>query len=149
MDSSLKMKTIEILLVEDNPADINLTQIAIRESKIVNNLSIVRNGVEAIDFLKKKGEFTNVSRPDLILLDLNLPKKDGFDVLIEIKGDNDLKSIPVVVLSVSQTQEDIFKSYKLHANCYVNKPLDMKEFNKIVKSIGNFWFSIVKLPEKE
>lgn len=149
MSSKEKLKMIEILLVEDNPADIRLTKEAIRESKIANNLNIVKDGVEAIDFLKNKGKYSNATRPDLILLDLNLPKINGFEVLNKIKQDRDLKRIPVVILTISDNHEDLLRAYDLYANCYVNKPMDITEFYKIVKSIGNFWFSIVKLPENE
>lgn len=149
MSSKEKFKMIEILLVEDNPADIRLTKEAIRESKIANNLNIVKDGVEAIDFLKNNGKYSNATRPDLILLDLNLPKINGFEVLNKIKQDRDLKRIPVVILTISDNHEDILRAYDLYANCYVNKPMDITEFYKIVKSIGNFWFSIVKLPENE
>lgn len=149
MSSKEKFKMIEILLVEDNPADIRLTKEAIRESKIANNLNIVKDGVEAIDFLKNNGKYSNATRPDLILLDLNLPKINGFEVLNKIKQDRDLKRIPVVILTISDNHEDLLRAYDLYANCYVNKPMDITEFYKIVKSIGNFWFSIVKLPENE
>jgi two-component system response regulator len=142
-------KVIEILLVEDNPADIRLTQKALEDSKIANNLNIVKNGVEALDYLKKQADFKNVVRPDLILLDLNLPKKDGFEVLREIKESPILKQIPVVVLTISDAPEDLMEAYNLYANCYINKPLDIQEFYKVVKSIENFWFTIVKLPEKK
>ncbi len=149
MSSKEKLKMIEILLVEDNPADIRLTKEAIRESKIANNLNIVKDGVDAIDFLKNKGKYSNATRPDLILLDLNLPKINGFEVLNKIKQDSDLKRIPVVILTISDNHEDLLRAYDLYANCYVNKPMDITEFYKIVKSIGNFWFTIVKLPENE
>lgn len=147
MSNNKNLKIIEILLVEDNPADIRLTQEALQESKITNNLNIVKDGVEAINFLKNKGEYSNATRPDLILLDLNLPKLNGFEVLDEIKKHEDLKRIPVVILTISDNDKDLLKAYNLHANCYVNKPMDITEFYKIVKSIGNFWFTIVKLPE--
>ena len=149
MSSKEKLKMIEILLVEDNLADIRLTKEAIRESKIANNLNIVKDGVDAIDFLKNKGKYSNATRPDLILLDLNLPKINGFEVLNKIKQDSDLKRIPVVILTISDNHEDLLRAYDLYANCYVNKPMDITEFYKIVKSIGNFWFTIVKLPENE
>ncbi len=141
------IKSVEILLVEDNPADIRLTQLAIKKSKLINNLRIVNDGVEAIDLLKQQGKYKDEPLPDLILLDLNLPKKNGFEVLKEIKNDEILKRIPVVILSISNAEEDLLKSYNLHANCYIKKPVDMTEFEKVVKSIGHFWFSIVKLPD--
>ena len=143
------IRPVEILLVDDNPGDIRLTQEALKESKILNNLSVVEDGAEAIDFLKKIGKYENVSTPDLILLDLNLPKKNGREVLAEIKEDKILKQIPVVILTISTAEEDILKSYKLHANCYITKPVDMNQFIKIVRSIENYWFSIVKLPPKQ
>ena len=137
---------VEILLVEDNPADVRLTQEALKEEKLHINLSVVNDGVEAIDFLRKKGKYSNAVKPDLILLDLNLPKKDGREVLKEIKSDDSLKFIPVVVLTVSRAEEDVFKSYNLHANCYITKPLDLNQFSRVVKSIKDFWLTIVKLP---
>ncbi len=140
------LKIIEILLVEDSPGDIRLTQEALKESKISNNLHVVMDGEEAIAFLKKEGKFSEKPRPDLILLDLNLPKKDGRDVLAEIKKDKDLKRIPVVVLTISEAEEDILKSYNLYANCYITKPVDLNQFLKVILSIENFWFTIVKLP---
>jgi len=137
---------IEILLIEDNPGDVRLTKEALKECKIANKLHVALDGIEAIDFLYKKGKFNNSPRPDVILLDLNLPKKDGREVLAEIKQDKDLRRIPVVVLTTSKSQEDIIKTYNLHANCYISKPIGMVQFIKVVKSIGDFWFSIVKLP---
>lgn len=139
-------KVIDILLVEDNPADIRLTQELFKESKIKNNLFVAKDGEEAILFLKKQGTFSDVPRPDLILLDLNLPKKDGREVLAEIKSDGDLKLIPVIVLTTSNAEMDIFKSYDLYANCYINKPVDLDEFIRVIRSIEDFWFTIVKLP---
>jgi len=137
---------IDILLVEDNLADVRLTKEALIEEKLHNNLSVVSDGVEALDFLRKKGKYANVSRPDLILLDLNLPKKDGREVLREIKEDDNLKSIPVVVLTISKAEEDVLKTYNLHANCYITKPIDLNQFSHVVKSIKDFWLTIVKLP---
>ena len=139
-------KPIEVLLVEDNPADIRLTQEALRENKVHNTLWDVRDGVEALAFLRKKGKYAHVPRPDLILLDLNLPKKDGRDVLAEVKADEDLKRIPVVVLTTSQAEEDILEVYGLNANCYITKPVDLEQFIKIVKSIEDFWLTVVELP---
>ncbi len=146
MDLSEEFKVVEILLVEDSPGDIRLTQEALKDSKISNNLHIAMDGEEALAFLKKEGKFSEKPRPDLILLDLNLPKKDGREVLAEIKKDNDLKRIPVVVLTISEAEEDILKSYNLYANCYITKPLDLNQFLKVILSIENFWFTIVKLP---
>ncbi|MBN1800992.1 MAG: response regulator [Candidatus Lokiarchaeota archaeon] len=142
-----KIKPVEILLVEDNPADVRLTQLAIKKSKLMNNLRIVQDGVEAIELLKQRGKYKDDALPDLILLDLNLPKKNGFEVLKEIKNDDVLKRIPVVILSISNAEEDLLKSYNLHANCYIKKPVDINEFEKVVKSIGHFCFTIVMLPE--
>jgi two-component system, chemotaxis family, response regulator Rcp1 len=137
---------INILLVEDNPADVRLTQEAMRDSKLLNRLTVVPDGVEAIAYLKREREYANATRPDLILLDLNLPKKDGREVLAEIKADENLKSIPVVVLTTSDAHTDIVKSYDLHANCYISKPVELEKFLSIVRVIENFWFGIVKLP---
>jgi two-component system, chemotaxis family, response regulator Rcp1 len=137
---------IEILLVEDSPGDVRLTKEALRESKLKNNLHVVGDGAEAMDFLYKKGKYADMPRPDLVLLDLNLPKKDGREVLAEIKADENLRAIPVVILTVSKSEEDIHKSYGLHANCYIVKPIDFYQFITVVKAIENFWFTIVKLP---
>ena len=133
-----------VLLVEDNAADIRLTKEVLQKRRIVGSLDVVQDGVEAIDFLKKRGKYSNVNTPNLILLDLNLPKRNGFEVLEEIKQDEELKRIPVVILTVSDANEDIIKAYSLHANCYVIKPLEMKEFYRIINSIVIFWFRIVK-----
>ena len=140
---------VEILLVEDSLADVRLTMEALKEEKIHNNLRVVNDGQEAINFLNKAGKYKDAVRPDLILLDLNLPKKSGAEVLKEIKEDDSLKSIPVVVLTVSKAEEDVLKSYNLHANCYITKPLDLNQFSKVVKSIQDFWLTIVKLPPKK
>ncbi len=137
---------IKILLVEDNPGDIRLTREALRDGKIYNNLYVVRDGVEAMAFLRKTGQYTRAPRPDLILLDLNLPRKDGHEVLAEVKTDESLRRIPVVILTTSQAEEDIIKTYDLHVNCYITKPVDLDQFVKIVKSIEDFWLTIVKLP---
>jgi len=139
-------KPVEILLVEDNVADVRLTKEAFKEGKVLSNLSVVANGVEAVDFLRRKGKYANSPRPDLILLDLNLPKKNGREVLGEIKQDPDFKRIPVVVLTISKSEEDIMKSYNLHANCYISKPVDLDQFIDVVKSVEDFWLTIVKLP---
>ena len=139
-------KPIEILMVEDNPGDVRLTREAMKEAKVRNNLSVAKDGEEATLFLKKSGQYANAPRPDLILLDLNLPRKDGRELLAEIKADEDLKRIPVVILTTSRSEQDIFKTYNLHANCYVNKPVGLDQFLEIVKSIEDYWLTIVKLP---
>ncbi len=144
-DRSLLM-TIEVLLVEDNPGDAQLTRIALEDSKISVNLSVVEDGVEAMAFLRKQDKYATVPHPDIVLLDLNLPKKDGRQVLAEIKSDQHLKRIPVVVLTTSQAEEDIVKAYNLAANCYITKPVDFDQFVRIIRTIENFWFAIVKLP---
>jgi CheY-like chemotaxis protein len=140
------LKPIDILLVEDNPGDARLASEALKDSKMNNELFMVDDGEKAMSFLRKQGKYKDVPRPDLILLDLNLPKKDGREVLEEIKQDEDLKRIPVVILTISKSEEDIVKSYNLHANCYITKPIDLNQFMKVVKSIDDFWLSIVKLP---
>lgn len=139
-------KPIDILLVEDNPGDVRLTQEAMKEAKVRNALYVVGDGVEAMAFLRKQGVYKDVPRPDMILLDLNLPKKNGHEVLNEIKSDNDLKRIPVVMLTISKAEEDIIKSYNLHANCFITKPVDLGQFLAVVKSIEDFWLTVVKLP---
>ena len=140
------MNEIDILLVEDNPGDARLTMEVIKENKIVNNLHHVSDGVEAMAFLRKQGQYFDVPHPDLILLDLNMPKMDGREVLENMKQDAQLKRIPVVVLTTSQAEEDVFRSYDLHANCYICKPVDLDQFIEVIKSINNFWVSIVRLP---
>ena len=142
----MNVEAVEILLVEDSPGDVRLTQEALKDSKLYNNLHVVPDGVEAIAFLRRQGHYANVPRPDLILLDLNLPRMDGRQVLQEIKNDENLKRIPVVVLTTSSNETDIFITYNLHANCYISKPVDFTQFINVVKSIESFWFSIVKLP---
>jgi CheY-like chemotaxis protein len=139
-------KAVEILLVEDSPGDVRLTIEALKEAKVTNNLSVVQDGVEAMDFLQQKGSYKDATRPDLILLDLNLPRKDGREVLAEIKSDSNLKRIPVVILTTSRAESDILKAYDLHANCYITKPVDFKQFMTVVKSIEDFWLTVVKLP---
>jgi len=139
-------KPVEILLIEDNPGDVRLTQEAFKEGKVLNKLHVTRDGVEAMEFLRQKGNYAKSPRPDIILLDLNLPKKDGREVLAEIKADKDLKRIPVVILTVSQAEEDILKSYNLNANCYIIKPIDLEQFIRAVKLIEDFWLTIVTLP---
>jgi len=142
-------RSVEILLVEDNEPDIRLTQEGIKETKIHNNLHVARDGEEAMNFLYKRGNYRDVVTPDLILLDLNLPKKDGREVLEEVKNDDALSHIPVVILTTSEAEKDIVKSYKLHANCYVTKPMGIDQFVEVIKAIEDFWFSIVKLPTEE
>ena len=137
---------IEILLVEDNPGDVRLTLEVMKDAKVRNHMSMVKDGVEALAFLRREGDFADAPRPDLILLDLNLPKKDGMEVLADIKADPTLRRIPVVVLTVSKDEEDILKSYDLYANCYVTKPINMEQFIAIVRSIEDYWLTIVKLP---
>ena len=137
---------IDILLVEDNEADVRLTQEVLTDSKVGNNLIVANDGAEALACLRRQGKFKNSVRPDLILLDLNLPVKDGREVLAQIKEDPDLKSIPVVILTTSKAEEDIIKTYKLHANCYINKPVDLEQFIAVVNYIEDFWLAIVKLP---
>ena len=148
MNNEEIIKNIEILLVEDNPADIRLAQEAFKDAKVHNILYTVGDGVEAMAFLRREGKYADAPRPDLILLDLNLPKKDGREVLAEIKADEHLKLIPVVILTVSKDEEDILKTYNLHANCYITKPIDFEQFMKVVKTIEEFWLTIVKLPPK-
>ncbi|OUL33107.1 response regulator [Nostoc sp. T09] len=146
MNNLSAVMPIEVLLVEDNPGDALLTRIALEDSKISVHLNVVEDGVEAMAFLRKQDKYAKVPHPDIVLLDLNLPKKDGREVLAEIKGDEHLKRIPVVVLTTSQAEEDILKAYNLAANCYITKPVDFDQFVKIIRSIENFWFAIVKLP---
>ena len=140
------MKVIEILLVEDNPGDVDLAREALETGKVRNTLHVVGDGEAAMAFLRREGPYTGLPRPDLVLLDLNLPKKDGREVLAEIKADEALRRIPVVVLTTSKAEEDILKTYNLHANCYITKPIDLHQFIKVVHAIEDFWFTIVKLP---
>ena len=139
-------RPVEILLVEDNAGDARLAQEALNEAKVSNRITWMKDGVEALAFLRGEGEYKGSIRPDVILLDLNLPKKDGREVLADIKEDEELRCIPVVVLTVSEAEEDILKSYNLHANCYIKKPLDLDQFLTVVRAIENFWLTIVKLP---
>jgi CheY-like chemotaxis protein len=141
-------KTIEILLVEDNPGDARLAKEAIRETRMRNHLSWVTDGVEALIFLRKQGEHQQAPRPDLILLDLNLPRKDGRELLAEIKQDEQFKRIPVIVLTTSEAEEDISRAYRLKANCYITKPPQLHQFIRIVKSIEDFWFRVARLPSE-
>jgi CheY-like chemotaxis protein len=137
---------IDILLVEDNAGDVRLTKEVLKDSKVRNNLIVASNGEEALYCLRKQGKYAGSARPDLILLDLNLPVKDGREVLAQIKDDPDLKRIPVVILTTSKAEEDVLRTYNLHANCYVTKPVDLEQFIKVVKSLEDFWLAIVKLP---
>ena len=140
------LKPIEILLVEDNPGDVRLTKEALKEAKVINNLTVLKDGVEALAFLRQEGPYAAAKRPHLILLDLNLPRKDGREVLAQIKAHDALRRIPVVVLTTSEDEQDVLKSYNLHANCYVTKPVDLERFIKVVRSIEDFWLGIVVLP---
>jgi chemotaxis family two-component system response regulator Rcp1 len=142
------MTPIEILLVEDNLGDANLAREALENSKVINHLSVVGDGEAALAYLRRQGKYADAPRPDLILLDLNLPKKDGREVLAEIKADDVLKCIPVVILTTSEAEEDILKTYNLHANCYITKPIDLIQFLKVVQAIEDFWLTIVRLPPK-
>ena len=137
---------IEILLIEDNPGDVRLTMEALRDAKVNNNMAVAADGLEAIALLRREGKYAGAARPDLILLDLNLPRMNGFEVLDAIKEDDNLKRIPVVILTTSQTEQDIIRSYNLHANAYVTKPVDLEQFIKVIKSIEDFWLEIVRLP---
>jgi CheY-like chemotaxis protein len=148
MNTQSTYKPIEILLVEDNPGDADLAREAMETSKIRNTLHVVGDGEEAMAFVRGQGKYADAPRPDLVLLDLNLPKKDGREVLAEIKADPDLKRIPVVILTISKEEEDILKTYNLHANCYITKPIDLHQFLKVVQAIEEFWLTIVKLPPK-
>ena len=141
-------RPIEILMVEDNPGDVRLTVEALKEGKVRNNFHTAEDGEEALAYLRQEGRYAGAPRPDLVLLDLNLPKKSGREVLAEIKEDPDLRRIPVVILTVSQAEQDIVKSYNLHANCYISKPVDLEQFLEVVKSIENFWLTVVKLPPR-
>lgn len=141
-------KVVDILLVEDSPGDVRLAQEALKESKMRNKLYVAEDGVEAMAFLRQEGKYKNAPRPDLILLDLNLPRKSGREVLVEVKSDDDLKRIPVVVLTVSRDEEDILKAYNHHVNCYITKPIDFSQFIKVTRSIEEFWLTIVRLPPK-
>jgi len=143
--TSKQGRPVEILLIEDNPGDIRLTMEALKEGKMGNNVNVAMDGIEAIAFLRREGRYADAPRPDLILLDLNLPKMDGREVLAEIKSDTKLRRIPVVILTTSMAEQDILRTYNLHANCYITKPVDMDQFVKVVQSIEDFWFNIVKL----
>ena len=141
-------KPVDLLLVEDNPGDVRLAKEALKECKIDNTVYVAQDGIEALAFLRKEGEHEKAPRPDLILLDLNLPRKSGREVLAEVKADPSLRRIPIVVMTVSRDEEDVLKAYNLHANCYITKPIDFGQFIRITRSIEDFWFRIVKLPPK-
>jgi len=143
-----KGNPIEILLVEDNAGDVRLTREALKDAKVLNTLHVARDGEEAMEYLCHKGKYADAPRPDLVLLDLNLPRKDGREVLSEIKADEVLKRIPVVILTTSKSEEDVLKVYNLHANCYVTKPLDLDQFIRVVQAIEDFWFTVVRPPEE-
>jgi chemotaxis family two-component system response regulator Rcp1 len=140
------IRAVDILLVEDSPSDVRLTREALKEAKMLNNLHVVGDGVEALAFLRRTGKYVNAPRPELIMLDLNLPRKDGREVLAEIKADLELRAIPVVVLTTSRAEEDIIRSYNLHANAYVSKPVDLTQFLKVIGSMEQFWLAVVTLP---
>ena len=142
-------RPIEILLVEDNPGDVRLTKEALKQGKVSNNLSVAGDGVEGLAFLRREGEYAGAPRPDIVLLDLNLPKKSGREVLREVKEDPDLRRIPVVILTTSSAEQDVLSTYDLHANCYITKPVDFDQFIKVTQSIEQFWLSTVKLPSSE
>lgn len=148
MNEMRGVRPIEILMVEDNPGDVRLTREALKGAKVSNTLRVVEDGAAALDFLYQRGDYGDAPRPDLILLDLNLPKKNGREVLEEIKQDAQLKTIPVVILTTSQAEEDVVRAYSLHANCYITKPVDFAQFTKIVRTIEDFWLSIVTLPPR-
>ncbi len=149
MNVAASPKVIEVLLVEDNIGDVRLTQEALKEGRLLVNLTVARDGIEAMDVLQQKNSYAGAIRPDLVLLDLNLPRKDGREVLREIKADPALKTIPVVILTTSEAEADIRVTYGAHANCYITKPVDMDRFFEIVKMLEEFWFTIVKLPDHE
>jgi chemotaxis family two-component system response regulator Rcp1 len=149
MDNQKQTKPIEILLVEDNPGDVRLTREALKEGKVINHMANVDDGIAALEYLRQEGEFAAALRPDIILLDLNLPRLDGRELLAIIKNDKGLRRIPVVILTTSKAEEDIVKSYDLHANCYITKPVDLEQFIRVVQSVEDFWFSIVRLPANE
>jgi two-component system, chemotaxis family, response regulator Rcp1 len=148
MQQSRTIRPLEILLVEDNAADVRLTKEALKEAKVLNTLTVVKDGIEALSLLRQQAPYTHAKRPDLILLDLNLPRKDGREVLAEIKADDNLKHIPVVILTTSKDEQDVSKTYNHHANCYITKPVDFEQFITVVKSIDEFWLGIVTLPNK-
>lgn len=148
MDNTVSTRSLNILLVEDSPDDVELTMEAFKEGTQNHRLDVVEDGIEALNFLRRKGEYADAVRPDVILLDLNLPKKDGREVLEEIKGDEDLKYIPVIVLTTSRSEQDILTSYRLHANSYISKPVDLAEFFRAIKALEDFWLTVATLPSQ-
>lgn len=148
MNGPTNPRVLELLLVEDNPGDVDLTKVALKKCMIANHVAVARDGEEAMAILHRQGEHVGAARPDLVFLDLNMPKKNGMEVLQEIKQDPSLRRIPVVVMTSSKAEEDILRSYDLHANCFVTKPVDLDQFRTVVKSIEDFWFSLVRLPTK-
>ena len=148
MTSHKLSRPIEILLVEENPGDVRLTQEALKEAKVLNKVNVARDGVDAMAFLRREGKYADAPTPDLILLDLNLPRKSGFEVLEDLKRDPDLKRIPVVILTSSSAEQDVLSTHNLHANCYITKPVDLSQFTKVVQTIEDFWLAIVKLPSE-
>ncbi|MGB6068168.1 MAG: response regulator [Desulfomonilaceae bacterium] len=146
MVQGMKVQPVEILLVEDNPVDVMMTKETFCGSRVCNNLHVAEDGEEAMDFLYKRGKYSSAPSPEIILLDLNLPRKDGREVLAEIKGDSSLRHIPVIILTTSEDEEDIWKSYELQANCFITKPVDMEQFTKALECVGEFWFTLVRLP---
>ncbi|MGC9999737.1 MAG: response regulator [Bryobacteraceae bacterium] len=149
MTTEMHARPVELLLVEDSPGDVRLTKEALKEGRVLNNLTVVNDGEEAVALLRRQGQYANATRPDLILLDLNLPRKSGLEVLAEIKVDPDLKQIPVVVLTTSRAEQDILRTYELHANCYIVKPVDLDQFIGVVQAINSFWLAVVVLPPKD
>ncbi len=147
--SEIHTRPVELLLVEDSPGDVRLTMEALKEGRVINNLTVVHDGEEAIALLRRQGKYANATRPDLILLDLNLPRKSGLELLAEIKADPSLQQIPVVVLTTSRAEQDILRTYELHANCYIVKPVDLDQFIDVVQSIKSFWLAVVVLPPRE
>ena len=141
-------KAIDILLVDDDPGDVLLTQKALRNGKLFNSLNVAKDGIEALEYLRQEGQFIDATRPDLILLDLNMPRMNGQETLAEIKKDPELKSIPVVVLTTSDADKDVLQSYDLHASCYVTKPVDLQQFTDVVQSLKEFWLCVVKFPPR-
>jgi two-component system, chemotaxis family, response regulator Rcp1 len=146
--TSTEVRPVEILLIEDSPSDTELTVEALREAKVRNRLNMVEDGVQALEFLRRTGKYAHAPRPDLIMLDLNLPRKDGREVLAEIKADENLKLIPIVVLTTSRAEQDVLRAYQLNANCYISKPVDFEQFLQAVRSIESFWLCVVTLPPK-
>ena len=149
MTTDMQTRAVELLLVEDNPGDVRLTIEALKEGRVINHLTVAKDGEEAIAFLRRQGPYANAARPDLIMLDLNLPRKGGLEVLAEIKEDADLKLIPVVVLTTSQAEQDVLRTYQLHANCYIVKPVDLNQFMAVVQAIKSFWLAVVMLPPRD